>query len=82
MNEFNKKLAATLVILLIIICVLALETYIVMVVWNNVITKKFPDANIQELNFWEALGLMVLISLLFPHTVIYSNSFARKLNNM
>ena len=84
-TSLKKKIAifggATLFVTLIIIAVIALESYLVMTIWNNVITKKFPDANIQELSFWDALGLMVLINILFPNKVVYANKFNTSLLN-
>lgn len=44
----------------IILAVVALQTYLIQVIWNHVIIKKFPNANIQELSFWDALALSVL----------------------
>jgi hypothetical protein len=44
--------------------ILAINVLLIMVIWNNIIVKKFPNANIQRLNYWEALGIAVLCSIL------------------
>jgi len=84
MTEFNKKIAiysATAVLFIaIFIGFVALQSYLVMVIWNSVIINKFPDAKIEELTFWDALLLMIFVDILFPHTIIYTNSVARNLN--
>lgn len=60
----------SLVGLIIFLSIVALYTYLIMIIWNNVIIKKFPDSNIQKLDFWEALALSVFFSLLFSRTVV------------
>jgi uncharacterized membrane protein len=85
MTEFNKNIGlaggvlGVLIGCIIIFGLLALETYLVMVIWNNIIVKKFPNANIQELSFWDGLGLMVFISIMFPHTVVYASTVAKNI---
>ena len=74
-----KLLKGSLILLVIAIIVIAIETYLVMVIWNDVIINKFPDAKIQELTFWDALAVMVLFSILFPSTIVYANNFAGKI---
>ena len=69
-----------LLLFLIFFAILAIESYLVMIIWNNVIIKKFPDARIEELSFWDALGLIVIINILFPRTIVYANTFAKNLN--
>ena len=44
---------------------LALVIYLVQLIWNKVIIKKFPTLNMKELTYWEALALMVFTGLLF-----------------
>ena len=48
------------------ILVLVIGTFLVMTIWNQVIIKKFPLSMIQELSFWDALALMVFMSILIP----------------
>lgn len=52
----------------VLVIMIALNTLLVMLIWNNVIIKKFPTANIGKLNFWDALAVSVLCSLLFGGT--------------
>ena len=69
-----------LLLFLIFFAILAIESYLVMIIWNNVIIKKFPGANIEELSFWDALGLIVIISILFPGNIVYANKITQNLN--
>lgn len=50
--------------LLVFLLAIALQTFLVMIIWNNVIIKKFPKSNIQELTFWDALAISVFVSIL------------------
>ena len=54
------------IILLIWILFLVVGIFLVMTIWNRVIIKKFPLSMIQKLSFWDALALMVFVSLLIP----------------
>ena len=67
MNDFNTEHIVGLVILLALI---ALNTYLIMIIWNKVIITKFPTSNIQKLDFWDALALSVFVSLLSSKGVI------------
>ena len=42
----------------------ALYTYLIMIIWNKVIITKFPESNIQQLDFWDALSLSIFVSLI------------------
>jgi hypothetical protein len=53
-------------VILIGIAILALATFLIMTIWNKVIIKKFPLSAIQKLSFWDALALMVFVSILVP----------------
>ena len=46
------------------VAVIAISTALIMVIWNNVLIKKFPSSNIQKLDFWDALALSVFVWLL------------------
>jgi len=48
----------------IILAVVALQTYLIQVIWNHVIIKKLPSSNIQQLSFWDALALSVFTALI------------------
>ena len=58
--------------LLIILGVIALYTLLIMLIWNKVIIKKFPQSNIQTLTFWDALALSVFVSILSGSGIIYA----------
>lgn len=59
-----------LVILVAFLVLLAIYNFIIMIVWNNVIIKKFPNANIQKLSFWDALALAVFFGLITGGTTV------------
>jgi len=69
-----------LLLFLIFFTILAIESYLVMIIWNDVIIKKFPDARIEELSFWDALGFIVIVSILFPGNIVYANKITQNLN--
>ena len=50
--------------IILLIIVVSVNTLIIMVIWNNVIIKKFPNSNIQKLSFWDSLGLSIFVSVL------------------
>jgi hypothetical protein len=50
--------------ILIALAIMVLQVFLVMIIFNKVIIKKFPSSNIQELSFWDALAICVFISLL------------------
>lgn len=64
MVEIFTKLNISFPIIIFVLAVIALQTYLIQMIWNKVIIKKFPDSNIQNLTFWEALALSVFVSLL------------------
>jgi hypothetical protein len=47
-----------------VLAIIALQTYLIQVIWNKVIIKKFPESNIQTLTFWDALAISVFFSLI------------------
>jgi hypothetical protein len=53
-----------IVILIISLAILALNTWLIMTIWNKVIIKKFPNSDIVELNFWDALAISVFVTAL------------------
>ena len=53
-----------LILILSVLALIALQTYLIQVIWNKVIIKKFPDSNIQTLTFWDALAISVFCSLI------------------
>lgn len=50
-----------LVMLLVAICASALESYVLMLVWNNIIINIF---NVSVLNFWQMWGLFLFINII------------------
>jgi hypothetical protein len=52
------------ILILIGLALIALQTYLIQVIWNKVIIKKFPESNIQTLTFWDALAISVFFSLI------------------
>jgi hypothetical protein len=51
--------------LIFIIIILSIETSIIMWIWNNIIINKFPNSNIQKLNFFESLAIILFTNILF-----------------
>lgn len=47
------------------IAFLGLGTWAVMFLWNNIVVDVVPQ--IKELNYWKALGLLILCKILFGH---------------
>ena len=63
---FGKKSGESLLIaLLVAVIIIALGTYLIMLIWNNVLLKKSPLIAAKKLNFWDALALAVFVSLLW-----------------
>jgi hypothetical protein len=73
----KQQLFALLVVLLVAICI---YSSLIMVIWNKVIIKKFPNSNIQELSFFDALALGILCSLLFNSTYVINCSKSKGTN--
>lgn len=58
----------------IIFAMICFVSFLIMIIWNNVIVKKFPNSNIQKLNLWEALALIIFFGILTGGgtTVVYT----------
>jgi hypothetical protein len=41
-----------------------LAAYLIQIIWNYVIIKKFPHSDIQELSFFEAFAILIFFNLL------------------
>ena len=68
----SQNLTGPLISLLVLLLFMAIYVALIMVIWNEVIIKKFPNQNIQKLSFWDALALSVFVSLLSgPSTANY-----------
>jgi hypothetical protein len=62
---------AGLLYVIALLCIIALYTFLIMIIWNQVIIKKFPLSDIQKLSFWDALALSVFISILSGSGAVY-----------
>ena len=62
-SQQNIALLVALVSLMLLVGYIALTTYLIMLIWNKVLTKKL-GGNLQNLDFWEALALAVFVNLL------------------
>ncbi len=78
MNYKSATAAGLLVLLVVSLVVLAIETFLIMIIWNNVIIKKFPTQHIQPLSFWDALALSVFFALLAGAGSFISSSYSNK----
>lgn len=65
-----EKYHSILLLVAIILGVVALQTYLIQIIFNKVVIKKFPSANIKELSFWDALAISILCALLSSPQVI------------
>lgn len=68
MNLHDLGLSVGVIIALLV--VIAINTFLIMIIWNQVLINKFPNSNIQKLNFWDALAISVLCSILFGRSTI------------
>jgi hypothetical protein len=59
--------------------VTVLYLFLIMIIWNRVIVKKFPNSNIQQLSYWDSLLLSVLFSLV--STGIFSSFYQDDMYN-
>lgn len=57
----NSSTGMKLVVLLVMF---VLSIFLIEIIWNQVIIKKFPNSKIQRLTFWDSLAIAVFISLL------------------
>jgi len=54
-----------LVSIIIYIGILLLLSYLVMLIFNDVVFTRFPDSNVKPLTIWEGMAILVLCSILF-----------------
>jgi hypothetical protein len=69
-NIYIIKMSNVITFLTIFLITIIVQSLMVMVIWNNVLIKKFPLSKIQKLNFFDALAITVLTSILFGSTYI------------
>lgn len=43
---------------------LVVSIFLIQIIWNHVIVRKFPASRIQPLTFWDSLALAVFVSLM------------------
>jgi hypothetical protein len=71
MPNKNKDFLITLIILL---GVISLNTFLIMVIWNNVLINKIRGANLQKLGFWDSLAISLFFSLISGGNIVYTQS--------
>ena len=59
--------------------VIVLYLFLIMIIWNRVIVKKFPNSNMQQLTYWDSLLLSVFFSLI--STGIFSSFYQDDMYN-
>jgi len=64
MTSMGSRMKSAWMRLAVLLVVFVLSIYLVEFIWNQVIIKKFPNANIQRLSFWDSLAIAVFVSLL------------------
>jgi hypothetical protein len=52
-------------ILLFVFAVIVPVSFIIMVIWNDILTEVFRDGTINRIDFWQALGLLALAKIFF-----------------
>ena len=73
--SLSESLFISIVILLTMI---AINTILIMIIWNKVLIQKIKGANLQEINFWESLSIAVFFSLIsWSTTAIKQFDFAQ-----
>lgn len=60
----------TLYIILIILALVSVYTLLIMIIWNNVLINKVKGAELQKLNFFEALAIGIFFSLVTGGTTV------------
>lgn len=60
----NRTLLALSLSIAVVLAVIALLTFLIMIIWNNVLMKKLRGWNMQRLSFWDALWLAVFFGVL------------------
>ena len=59
-----------LYIILIILALVSVYTLLIMIIWNNVLINKVKGAELQKLNFFEALAIGIFFSLVTGGTTV------------
>ena len=58
------------IILIIILALVSVYTLLIMIIWNNVLINKVKGADLQKLNFFEALAIGIFFSLVTGGTTV------------
>ena len=66
--RFDEFIATVLLGFIIVICLSLLEAFPLMWLWNALMPALF---GLTRITFWQAVGLGLLTSILFGHTVKY-----------
>lgn len=48
---------------IVLLALIAINTLLIMVIWNNVLVSKVRGAQLQKLTFWDALAIGVFFSM-------------------
>jgi hypothetical protein len=65
---------SNIITLIILLCLIALNTLLIMVIWNNVLIKKVRGADLQKLTFWDSLAISIFFSLVSGGTIVYNKT--------
>lgn len=57
--------------IILLLTMLSIYTVLIMFIWNNVLVQKVRGANLQRINFWEALSISIFFSLISGSTIMY-----------
>jgi|688.fasta_scaffold1073247_1 hypothetical protein len=63
-----------IVLLLFLLISVVIYTLLIMVIWNNVLVPKVKGADLQKLNFWNALAIGIFFSLVTGGTTVIQKS--------
>ena len=63
-----------LIALVILLAMVAIYTLLIMVIWNSVLMKNVKGADLQKLNFCDALAIAIFFSMISGGTVVYTQS--------
>jgi hypothetical protein len=55
-----------------LMALVAINTVLIMLIWNNILIKKVKGADFQKLNFWDALAIGVFLSIVSGGTTVIS----------
>jgi len=51
-------------LIFVLLLMFIVNIFLIKIIWNNIIVKKFPNSNIQKLTFFESMGLAIFVSIL------------------